>query len=595
MSLLQTLNTRYNIAKSYTKKFHDEVKRNIDDYDAATPMNSKTGKKDSVYNRHVASSRYDMTIPYIFATHESMTSGFFDNMPDIVITGRTAAEEKVEILKAMYAYIIDVADLDEFLSTSAWWFFLVGFVKANVEYKTEISHYVPQLDMNGEPMMGEDGQPVEVPVYGYDNPIATVDNPLKVYFSPESEFSIDAKKVPYYVTERLVDVDEIKAVYNIEVDPDQQLDVDDVSKEDEKSDLMRAKVMHYYGTLSSKDKDDLKEKKLTWAFDQNYKIYFTKEKILLAEEVSEKPCKLARCYTNQVKFFGFGLGKTLRPFQEDMSIRRSQQLAYADRFAYPWLVVPNGLKVDQKNLMDYEKKVPLTASFENGSKPEYLVPPPMPAIVAEADAAVRSDAQFVSGTLDLSKGAQNTNTVKTATGQQLFAQSQDKRLNKARKALAKYYREVVIQMFKLSRDNWNEDKQITYTNDEGESQEMTITKEDLDSIDFDTDIDFNLDSVSVNKDTESQRWLSLLETSAQLPFANQEKIYAKVLKESFRIQNPETYIKDPAEQQPEEMTQDMGAETGMNGQEVPMNPNEEAPSMDQTLGSQMAPESPYVG
>jgi hypothetical protein len=589
MSLIKTLNSRYSIAKSFTKKFHDEIERNIDDYEAVTPSDGKLGKKNGVYNRHITSSRYNMTVPYIFATHESMTAGFFENMPDIVINGRTANSDKVQIVKAVYEYLKDKADLDEFLGVSAWWFFLVGMVKADVEFKTEIESYAPQLDSAGNPMTNEEGEPVDIPVYAFNDPVATVENPLKVYFSPDSEFSIDGKQIPYYIKERLVEVDEIKEVYKVEVEGDEQLEVDDISDKEVENDLKRAKVMYYYGTLPSSVKDELKQKfDLFWTYTTNYKAYFTKDTILLAEEIAEKPCKLARLYTSMNKFFGFGIAKTLRPFQEDMSIRRSQQLAYADRFAYPWLTLPNGVKVDQKNLMDYEKKTPLPYSSDNGAKPEYLSPPQMPSVVTDADNAVRGDAQFVSGTLDLSKGAQQTNTVKTATGQQLFAQSQDKRLNKARKSLAKYYREVVIQMFKLARDNWNEDeKHITYMSDEGESQDLTVTAESLKDIDFDTDIDFNLDSVSVNKDTESQRWLSLLETTADLEFADREKIFSKVLKESFRVENPESYIKAPEEQ--------------MNPNMPPADPtappieNPESLPDDQTLGQEMAPDAQFSG
>jgi hypothetical protein len=376
-------------------------------------------------------------------------------------------------------------------------------------------------------------------------------------------------------------------VYKVDVDPDQKLDVDvDVKESD--NDLKRARVLYYYGSLPREAREDLKKKGITWAYDAIYAIACTKDKILSLEEEEEKPCKLARMYATQNKFFGFGIGKTLRPFQEDMSIRRSQQLAYADRFSFPWLTVSSETKVDQKALADFKKSIPLTW---NGDKPPaYLVPPPMPAIVAESDNAVRGDAQFVSGTLDLSKGAQQTNTVKTATGQQLFAQSQDKRLNKARKSLAKYYREVVIKMFKLLRDNMSEDeeKKIVYTNDDGSSEEMIVTKSDLENIDFDTDVDFNLDSVSVNKDTESQRWLSLLDLSANLTFADQQKIYMKVLRESFRITNPEDYIvqEGGTEQSPE---QDIPPSGDMsNTQNSPM-------SQDSLLGQHMSPDAPYVG
>lgn len=589
MSLLQTLNTIVSVNKAFTKKFHDEVKRNLDDYEAVRTEVGRDGKKSGVYNRHVTSSRYDITVPYIFATHESMTSAFFENMPDLVISGRTSKTDKVEIIKATYEYLKDTADLDEFLGISAWWFFLVGMVKADVEFKSEIESYTPQLDMAGQPMVDEMGEAVQIPVYAYNDPYATVENPLKVFFSPESEFTIDGKKVPNYVKERLVSVDEIMDVYGVEVDPDTSLEVDDLG--DEKGSdgyLKRAKVFYFYGQLPSTVKDDLAEKGVEWSYKQNYKIYFTKNELLLAEEITEKPCKFARFYTNLNKFFGFGLGKTLKPFQEDMSVRRSQQIAYADRFAFPWLTVPNDTKVDPKALMDYQKRTPLT--YSGDKPPEYIVPPQMPSAITDADAASRSDAQFVSGTLDISKGAQQTNTVKTATGQQLFAQSQDKRLQKARKAIAKYYREVVIQMFKQARDNWGDDhKEVTYTSDDGQSMDIVITAEDLKDIDFDTDIDFNLDNVSVNQDIMSQRWISLLEQSVNVVTADQDKIFKKVLKESYKIPNPEFYTKVVPEIDPNTglpMADPMGG--------MPPTENPESIPQEQSMGGQLAPQPAYA-
>lgn len=584
MALQKTLNSIVSVNKAFTKKFHEEVKRNLDDYEACNSDKTGLKRKNGVYNRHVSTSRYDITIPYIFSTHESMVSSFFENMPDIVINGRTSQIDKVEIIKAVYEYFKDKADLDEFLGLSAWWFFLIGFVEADVGFKEEIESYEPQLDVMGQPMIDEVGEPVTVPIYSFKDPIATVVNPLKVYFSPESEFTIDGKKVPNYVEERLVNVDEIKEIYGVEVEADTQLDLDEAESKDQEY-LKRAKVYYLYGKLPSSCVDELAEQGLSWSYKQNYKIYFTQDKILLAEEIAEKPCKLARFYANLNKFFGFGIGKTLRPFQEDMSIRRSQQIAYADRFAFPWLAVPNDTKVDQKSMMDYQKRVPLTYSGEKA--PEYIVPPQMPSTITDADNASRSDAQFVSGTLDISKGAQQTNTVKTATGQQLFAQSQDKRLNKARKSIAKYYREVVIQMFKLARDNWgDEQKNITYTSDDGVEKDVVITAQDLQGIDFDTDIDFNLDNVSVNQDIMSQRWISLIDTALSVPNADVDKIYQKVLRESYKIPNPEFYVK---EQQIDPMT-GQPVQPPVEGQQPITNP--ETVPQPQTMGEQLAPQ-PY--
>jgi len=282
-----------------------------------------------------------------------MTSAFFDNLPDIVISGRTTASNKAEMIRAIYEYFKDKSDLDEVLGISAWWFFLTGMVKADVSMKQEISGYAPQLDSIGNPMLDEKGEEVEIPIYSFNDPIATVDNLLKVSFSPESEFTINGDKIPYYVLERLVSTDEIQDTYGVEVDADEELEVEGTDKE-MGQDLKRAKVMYFYGRLPSSMKDELKKKELKWSFKQDYKVIYTKESILHIEE-DTKRCKLARYYTSMVDFFGFGIGKTLRPFQEDMSVRRSQQIAYADRFAFPWLMIGPNVVVDQKSINDYKK------------------------------------------------------------------------------------------------------------------------------------------------------------------------------------------------------------------------------------------------
>lgn len=579
MTLLGLLNNRYKIAKAFTKKFHDSAKQAIRDYEIEEESQS------GVHNKHIKdSSKLPGKVPYIFATHESMMGSFFENMPDIITSGRSGEDQtKANVIKALYSYLEDKLDLDEFMAESAWWMFLVGFVSSHNEYKIEYEE-VPLLDDSGVPEYDENGEMIMVPNYTYHDPVVHVDVPTKVYFSPESEFSIDGKKVPYYLTDKLVDTDEIEHVYGVTVEADEKLEVDgyDEDKDSDQTDLKRAKVMYYYGTLPSSIKEEMPED-FEWEYGVDYKVYFTKSKVLYFEK-DDKHCKLAKLYGTKSKFFGFGIGKTLKSFQDDMTIRRRQMTEYGNLFAYPWLLVNSETTIDQKSLRDTKKRIPLTY---NGDKPEYLNPPTMPSTIQQVDQSSRSDAQFVSGTLDLSKGAQETNTVKTATGQQLFAQSQDKRLNKARKMIAKYYREVVIDLMKLCRDNWDDqEKEISYLNEDGEEQIMIITAQDLQGIDFDTDVDFNLDSISVNKDIISQRWIALLEQSVNMPFVDLPKVYRQVLRNSFNIPNPESYVQEQPPMMP--------GQEGM--QPPPMQPESQNPEtvpMSQPVGQQLAP-SPGV-
>jgi hypothetical protein len=223
-----------------------------------------------------------------------------------------------------------------------------------------------------------------------------------------------------------------------------------------------------------------------------------------------------------------------------MSIRRGQQVRYADLYAFPWLTIEAGTQLDPNALQDVQKRKPLVYT---GTPPQFIVPPTMPATIVNADQIARSDAQFISGTLDLSKGAQETNTVKTATGQQLFAQSADKRINKARKALGKFFKYSVINLFKLCADNWEEGKIITITDEEGMTNDIPVDLEMLKTVDFDTDIDISLDNIMVNENTLAERAIALYDKIKDDPMVDRQAIFVDfLLKKGFRIKNPEKYI-----------------------------------------------------
>ena len=574
MTLLQLLNQRREIAKSFTKNFHDEVKKCIDDYQVKD-IRRETGVTD----KHLQKRRYTFNIPYIFATHESLMASFFESIPDIIITGRSKGQEATEsMLKAMYAYFQDKLDFDELLNTSAWWFFLVGFVRSTVGYKIEESGSVPQLDSDGNPMFDEVGEPVVIPQYSYHDPIVDVDDPLKVYYSPDSEFTISGDAIPYSFVTKLFDPDEVEHTYGERVEPNAEVDVSDPKMKD-KQDLKRCELYFYCGQLPS-TLDDFEKYEIVWEYGKDYYAVSDGKKILHVEE-KRKSSKYARYFNVPREFFGYGIGKTLRDIQKEISIRKGQKVRYADMHAFPWLAVDAQTKVDQNSLMDIEKRKPLTYSEK---KPEYIMPPNMSDALLKIDEEDRSDAQFISGMLDLSKGAQQTTTVKTATGQQLFAQSQDKRLQKARKIIAKYYRETVIEVFKQAAENWEDEKTITYY-DDTQQVEITVQKSLLQEVDFDTDVDFNLDSASVNQDILSQRWISLFEQAKSVPeVANLPEVWKKTMREAFKVNNPESYT---LEQQPMLPPEETPIETPT---EQPIEPTQP-----QTLGEQLAPTSGLQG
>lgn len=576
-TLLSVLNRRAKIAEAFTKPFHKEVTRCVADYETEESDKIDDGK---ITDKHVkVDDRYDFRIPYIHATHESMMSSLFEKPPELIINGRGKLDElKEQKVQAIYEYLVDTCGLEDLLNDIAWWFVLVGFVAVQNDYKIEIESYEPQLGSDGQPMIDElTGEPVLVPVYGYHDPIVWVEDPLKIDFAPDSEFSLDGKKIPYYVTSRYVDVEEIKAEYEMEVEPDEELEVSGYKskKDDEKSDLKRAKLKYYYGTLPEEVSGEVEG----WAYGKFYKAIFTTKKFLHIEE-ADRRVKLAKLFSAPNKFFGYGIGKTLRPFQRDMSIRRGQQIRYADQYAFPWLTVNAETTVDQNALMDYKRRKPLVYSGQTA--PTFLTPPNMPDTITQADQASRSDAQFVSGTLDMSKGAQDTNTVDTATGQQLFAQSADKGNEKKRKSIAKLYRAVVIDLLKSARDNWEDGKLLTITDEEGNEMETAYESSDLQDIDFDKDIDISLDNISANKDILAQRSLALYKEVKDDPMVDRRKVFSKTLREAFGIKNPDNYMLAEEEM----MSQPTVDEQGNPITQDPM--TTQVPG-DQTLGDQLAP------
>lgn len=576
MTLLQLLNQRKEIAKSFTKDFHDEVKKCINDYQVKDQR-----RETGVIDKHLQKRRYTFNIPYIFATHESLMASFFESVPDIIITGRSKTDVKVEsMLKAMYSYFQDKLDLDELLNVSAWWFFLIGFVRSTVGYKIEEGEPTPQLDSYDNPMVDEYGQPVVIPQYTYHDPIVEIDDPTKVYYSPDSEFTISGNSIPYSFVIKLLDPDEVEHTYKTRVEPNAEVDVSD-PKQKGKEDLKRCELFFYCGQLPSTVEDFSTHFKTEWQYGKDYYVISDGKKILHAEE-KRKTSKYARYFNIPREFFGYGIGKTLRDIQKEISIRKGQKVRYADMHAYPWLSVDSTTKVDQNALMDVEKRKPLVYSEK---KPEYIMPPNMSDALLKIDEEDRSDAQFISGMLDLSKGAQQTTTVKTATGQQLFAQSQDKRLQKARKVIAKYYREIVIEIFKQAAENWEKEKSISYY-DDNEEVETVINKELLQKVDFDTDVDFNLDSASVNQDILSQRWISLFEQAKSVPeVANLPEVWKKTIKEAFKVNDPDNYTQSPQPPMPG-FPEDQGQDTAA---------NEELPPQPQTIGEQLAPNSGLQG
>lgn len=533
MELLELLKYRFSVAENYTKPFQEEVKKCLEDYSIDTNDSEITDLTLSV------NKRYEFKIPYIFATHESMMASMFDRIPDLIFKGRGKLDKyKQQKVEAAYEYLKDVSNLESFMNDSAWWFILTGFASAHAAFISETEE-VPLLDENGEQMLDENNEPIMRTEYKFNDPVVSSGNPEKEYYSPESQFSYKADKVPYYFKTQLMEVEDIKNTYDVEVDADSSIDEkDDDSKRD---DSKRAKVYMYYGTIPSDNKDDIEG----WEYGSIYYVVYVANKIVYKQKITEKPCRLLKWHGAPTKFFGFGIGKSLRAFQKELSIRRGQQIRYGDIAAFPKIAMEEQSTTDPKALLDPRENVVL---LYKEKPPTYLTAPDLSNTLVITEEKAREDAQFVSGMLDLAKGGQSS-VVKTATGQSIFAEAAEKRMRQAKRKFGLYYREVVVLLLKLAQEHWDEEKVMAITDEDGQDVEVTFTKEDFADINFDTDIDIDIESISVNKDALRAQATELYDRTKDDPNVDGKAMFKKVLREGFDEKNPDNYVNDEQEAQ----------------------------------------------
>lgn len=539
MNLHNTLKTRLAVAKSFTKKFQEEVKRSVKDYkaedtDAATLMNL-----DYV---ETVNTRYKFTIPLIFTNQEAMLASLFDRVPDLVISqGGVKDAEKANKVQAAYRYLTDKLSIQWFMNDAAWWFILVGFAAAHARYKQE-SEEVPLIDeMTGQPQIDPmTGEEAVREVFTYDDPILEVGDPLKEYWSPESKFTVKGDKIPYYFREELMSVDQVKEVYNKKVESDAVLE--NASVEDKKSensaDFKRVKVYFYYGDVPNENKGEVKE----WSSDAPYYIVLTDKEILYKTRMDDKYCKLIKWYGAPNEFFGFGIGKVLRNFQREKSLRRGQQMRYADIAAFAKLLLPAGTTIDEKSANDPRENP--TLMFDGEKPPSYLVPPDMSNTLQMADQKVDEDAQRASGMMDISTGGQKAG-VDTATGQSIFAEASERRMRQAKRKFVEFYEQVIIMLLKLAQKNWQESKMVKITDDDGEEQSVEVSANDLSDIDFDTDIHIDGESVTYNKDVLRSQAIEFYNMTKDDPLVNRKPVISDTMKDAFNKSNPERYIQEP--------------------------------------------------
>jgi len=538
--LLSLLNTRLDRAERFTTdEFIDSVKRNITDYEAKTPgINDLLAKTSSQSIQLALNSRYDYVIPMIFTNTEAAKAEMFDRLPDLIFKGRGKDDDtKKEKVEATYEYLKDKLDLESFAWNAAHWFILSGFTGANIGYKVSTHNekvYDPKTE---EEILDEEGKPSMRPVYDDDDPTIEVDNPLRTFYSPSSEFDVDGNKVDYKVWWSTMGVEEIEETYGEKMEGNY---TEEYTKEDdkEKTDCQKVKIFFYCGTIPEENKDQVEN----WEAGAIYYIIFTPGKVLFSERKDRKTFKLCRWYSQPNKFFGFGFGNIGAQFQKEKSTRVGQRIRLADAAAYFKYAVKNDgkNKIDPNQLKDPRE---LTVLFYETEAPSVLQPGDLSGVVSAAEQSAESDAQAAFGMLDISLGAQNSTTVKTATGQTIFAEASQKRIRQAKRLFMKFYRACVIELFKQCQENWNEDKLISITDENGQTKEVPISKYDLKDIDFDKDLEIDSESVSVNKDVVRQQMIELYDKVKDDPTVDRQAVFRDLIRIGFGQNNPDRYIK----------------------------------------------------
>lgn len=546
-TLLSILQKRYDIAKKFTKEnYIKQAKRAVYDYNAKDEYSQL--EENTQYNRHNidVNSRYEMVIPVVFNNTEAMKASLFERLPDLVLKGRGEDDsQKQKIVNAAYEYLKDKLNLYDVAMQAGHWYVLTGFTSV-YNYFESRGKEVPIMDEMGQPIIGEDGEPIMEVKYIQNDPMVEVLDYEKVYFAPDSQFDYRAENVPYYYVDKLMTPEEVQLTYGVEVDPDTSLETygedDSESKNKDREDDKDRVLVHFYcGELPFSNSEELEEYNIDYNPDSTYLLIYTSDKILHAAEKEDMRLNLAKFYGQPNEFFGFGFGKIGRTFQIEKSIRRGQQMRLADVAAYPKWAIPQDVEVSDKDLLDPRANVVLR--YRGDKAPSILQPGNLAEVVNIASQEAEKDSQQAFGLLDLATGSQQS-TVDTATGQTIFAEAAQRRVAFYKKKFMFFYREMVISLLKLCQQYWDEDKIISIMGEDGQEEQVVLNRESLKDVDFDRDVDIDMETTSVNRDVIRQQWIALYDRTKGDPLVDRQKIVIEMMQNSFGIKNAKQFVND---------------------------------------------------
>ncbi len=535
--LLDLLNSRLYLARKFSKDYRAEVKKWLKDYNI-----------DSISEFDHKDIGNKIQVPYIFSTVESGLPTIFERIPELIMKQRGKLDKAfTDFANKIWDYLKDILYLEDKIEDVGKYMLLagMGYIKfgwmvetENVENEEE----VPITNADGTPVASQVvKQKTEVPIK--NQPFIEVIDYDKIEFSPESRFVMDdvENKIPYIILPYTKTPDEIEFEYGVKIDEEGYLDLTTIDSEltlDDKAickdDLKRLTIYEYYGVLPKKDAKDP-----NWKPNRVYYAVFSRTKVLKQPEVfSKKPIGLVDNYGDPTKFWKFGEPKILRELEQDISLGRSRMMDYRDKYGTKiWM--PKGIEVDEQALKNPAEFVIMRGVSKD--PPMYITPPPLPETLVAVAEQSRRDIQMVSAQLDLSRGGTQS-VVNTATGQQIFQQATEKRLDRKRKKIAKFIKYLARNILVLCGQNWDIDELAKITDMNPEEIEQNGFMEKLAQIGAMYDVEIDVESVTNNKETMSAQAIALYRETKDDQMANREEILKEAITIGFGKKDPDRFL-----------------------------------------------------
>lgn len=527
-------NSRLKLAKKFSEKWRKNVEQWLDDYniDSFDKIDH-----DDLYNK--------LQIPYIFSTVESNLPSIFETMPKLIMTHRGKQDEDfTEWVEQVWDYLVERLALDEKIEEGGTMFLITGIMEYILGWNTETEEVEEEVTKE---IKDDTGQVVGTQVVKEKYDVAVKDLPYvcmpdydRMFFSPESKFTVDDEenRIPYVVVHEVMTPDEVEEKFHVKPSSKAYFDVgkiDSSLKADDselnKDDLERVDVYKYYGVLPKKYVDKSSKSSYVyygaWAGDQILKR---------PEKITKKPIVLQGNYGTPTLFHRFGEPKVLREIEQDISLGRSKMADYRDRQDTK-VFMPKDAEYDEATFKSPRKFA--TVKSTSNTPPSFITPPPVPASIPENINQDRIDIQMASAQLDISRGG-DSNTVQTATGQQIFQNAMDRRINRKRKKIGAVIKALAKHILMLCATNWDADTFAKITDQS--PQEVQPYLEKLQDLGNDYDVDIEVETIMTNRATRAAQAIALYKEIKDDPYANREEALKFVVETGFSVKNPERFL-----------------------------------------------------